>query len=281
MIFQGRSGGNCSVTCKIKFNLKSLILSGFLLFISSSTNALESPLHLGAVFAREIDKRLNPPLEEIRYIADHASIALNREGLGQLPPQYLAVVDRNPKIQVIFIYWMDSEATLQLIGASPVSTGRPGGFDYFETPVGVFQHSIKNMDFRAEGSKNSNGIRGYGIRGMRVFDFGWQQAKRGWGNRKLSTMRLQMHATDPDLLEHRLGSVLSKGCIRIPASLNLFIDRYGILDADYALAIHKGKTLWVLNTARDMTPWPGQYLVVIDTIRKKRPKWASIIFRTR
>ena len=75
-------------------------------------------------------------------------------------------------------------------------------------------------------------------------------------------MRLQMHATDPDLLERRLGSVQSKGCIRIPASLNRVIDRYGVLDADYERA------------QRTPVPFPGRYLMVVDSEREDRPQWS-------
>jgi hypothetical protein len=84
-------------------------------------------------------------------------------------------------------------------------------------------------------------------------------------------MRLQMHATDPHLLEPRLGTAQSKGCIRIPAALNEFIDRYGILDADYEQAMAAGQTFWALRRDRTPTPWPGRYLVVVDSARKTRP----------
>ena len=131
------------------------------------------------------------------------------------------------------------------------------------------------MDFRAEGTKNSLGIRGYGVRGMRVYDFGWVMAERGWGTPGKSIMRLQMHATDPVALEPRLGRWHSKGCIRIPASLNRFIDRYGLIDADYERAAHEGRNLWVLLPARTTTPWPGKYLVVVDSERESRPAWAA------
>ena len=52
---------------------------------------------------------------------------------------------------------------------------------------------------RAEGTRNALGIRGYGERGMRVYDFGWVMGDRGWGTGGRSAMRLQMHATDPSL----------------------------------------------------------------------------------
>ena len=68
---------------------------------------------------------------------------------------------------------------------------------------------------------------GRGRKGTRVYDFGWVPAAKGWGNGAMSVMRLQMHATDPDQLERRLGTAQSKGCIRIPASLNEFISGRG------------------------------------------------------
>jgi hypothetical protein len=155
-----------------------------------------------------------------------------------------------------------------------VSTGRVGSFDHFRTPTGVFAHSLDNPDFRAEGTFNENGIRGYGERGMRVFDFGWVQAERGWGAGGFSPMRLQMHATDPDRLAPRLGRAESKGCIRIPAGLNRFLDRRGVLDADYAQAVARGERLWILRPDRVPVVDPGRWLVVIDSGARQRPAWA-------
>jgi hypothetical protein len=235
---------------------------------------VQTPLDMTAIYARAIDKRLEVPAPVALYYAALLDEALTQAGLVALPDQYLVLVDRSPQVQAVFMYWKGAGALAQLIGASPASTGRPGRFDYFETPVGVFAHSLDNLDFRAEGTTNENGIRGYGIKGMRVFDFGWQQAHRGWGDRKSSTMRLQMHATDPDLLEHRLGSAQSKGCIRIPATLNWLIDHYGLLDADYDNAATDGKALWMLPPDREPTPWPGRYLIVVDSMAAQRPSWA-------
>jgi len=107
-----------------------------------------------------------------------------------------------------------------------------------------------------------------------VYDFGWQKALRGWGGDGESPMRLQMHATDPDMLEPRVGTPQSKGCIRIPAALNAFIDRYGLLDADYERAAAQGKHLWVLRPDRQPTPWSGRYLVIVDSARSGHPAWA-------
>lgn len=237
--------------------------------------ALESPLELAAIYAATVDKRLDVPAAEADYYAGLIAARLSQAALTGLPSQYLVLVDSSTRVQAVFVYWKATDALPQLIGASPASTGRVGRVDYFETPTGIFAHSLDNLDFRAEGTKNSKGIRGYGVRGMRVFDFGWQEATRGWGNRGVSTMRLQMHATDPTVLERRLGSAQSKGCIRIPATLNQLIDRYGLLDADYEQAQAEGRTFWVLHPARQSTPWSGRYLIVLDSQRESRPPWAT------
>lgn len=260
--------------CFIFSAIKRLIILVFLLCVSVSAASIESALDLASIYANMVDKRLDLPAEEINDYANRIIDTLNEVGLNDLPAQYILVVDRSPLVQAIFLYWIDSDAVPSLIGASPVSTGHPGRFDYFETPTGVFRHSLDNLDFRAEGTKNSNGIRGYGVKGMRVFDFGWQQAIKGWGNGGVSTMRLQMHATDPDLLENRLGTAQSKGCIRIPATLNLFIDQYGLLDADYEKALDDGHLFWMLDPKRQPTRWSGRYLIVLDTLRTERPAWA-------
>ena len=57
-------------------------------------------------------------------------------------------------------------------GAAPVSTGLPGCCEHFLTPLGVFDHSLANPDFRAEGTKNKLGFRGYGRKGLRIYDPG-------------------------------------------------------------------------------------------------------------
>ena len=42
-----------------------------------------------------------------------------------------------------------------------------------------------------------------------------------------------MHATDPAYLARRIGRPASEGCVRVPADMNRFMDRHGVLDADY------------------------------------------------
>lgn len=256
--------------------VQKLLLAALTVLASFTVTALESPLTLAALYARSVDKQLLVPADETQLYGGLIVNALNQAGLTQLPDQYLMLVDRNRNVQALFIYWKATGAFPLLIGASPISTGQPGRYDYFETPTGVFEHTIANLDFRAEGTKNEHGIRGYGIKGMRVFDFGWQLATRGWGDRGMSMMRLQMHATDPDYLEKRLGNINSKGCIRIPASLNQLIDHYGLLDADYERAMLEGDSFWMLPPDRSPTPWSGRYLIIVDSMRETRPTWAEL-----
>lgn len=136
-------------------------------------------------------------------------------------------------------------------------TGLPGRYEHFTTPLGVFDHSMANPDFRAEGTKNTLGFRGCGRKGMRIYDFGWVDAPRGWGQGEMGVMRLQMHATDPDLSAQRLGTAQSEGCVRVPAKLNDFNDCHALLDADYEHALAGGARLWVLRAVRpDWPPLP-------------------------
>ncbi len=226
-------------------------------------------------FTQEVTRRLNVPASEQRAYGVRLQKALADANLGDLAGEYIVMVDRAPNVQALFIYFRATPTNAWLmIGASPVGTGWPGKYDHFLTPLGVFHHSPDNMDFRAEGTTNENGIRGYGHRDMRIYDFGWVDGERGWGKGGKSPMRFQMHATDPDRLEALLGIRHSKGCVRIPASLNTFLDRHGILDDDYQARVEAGKSLWVLRHDRDITPIAGRYLVVIDGARKTRPAWS-------
>ncbi|MFC0575048.1 L,D-transpeptidase [Paraburkholderia solisilvae] len=227
------------------------------------------------IFAHDVTRRLKVPPAEQRAYGARLQAALDASTLGGLSGEYVVLVDRNQNVQALFVYFRAVPADdWQLIGAAPVATGRPGQFDHFITPLGVFEHTPDNMDFRAEGTMNQNGIRGYGRHDMRIFDLGWAQGERGWGKGGFSEMRFQMHATDPDRLEPLLGIRHSKGCVRIPATLNAFLDHYGILDAEYENLIDSGRSLWVLHSDRQVTPWAGRYIVVVDSQRKARAAWS-------
>ncbi|WP_321790737.1 hypothetical protein [Burkholderia pyrrocinia] len=240
-------------------------------------NATARAIDMRKRFTQEVTRRLNVPISEQRAYGERLQKALADADLGDLAGEYVALVDRAPNVQTLFIYFRATPANAWLmIGASPVGTGLPGKYDHFLTPLGVFHHSPDNMDFRAEGTTNENGIRGYGHRDMRIYDFGWVDGERGWGKGGVSSMRFQMHATDPDRLESLLGIRHSKGCVRIPASLNAFFDQHGLLDDDYQARVEAGKSLWVLRRDRDITPIAGRYLVVIDSARKTRPAWSPL-----
>jgi hypothetical protein len=241
--------------------------------IGESLATAPTPMELSDVFKARVDRQLAVPADEAAHYAALALAALSQAGIAPRS-QYIAVVDRAPNVQAMLIYWIGPETQPLLIGATAVSTGRGGAPDHFETPLGVFEITPANPDFRAEGTRNSLGIRGYGAKGMRVFDLGWQQARRLWGAGGFSTMRLQMHATDPDLLEPRLGSAQSKGCIRIPASLDRLLDHFGVLDAAYLAAAAEGSSLWVLPADQEPVEDAGRYLIVVDSGRTSRPAWS-------
>lgn len=196
-----------------------------------------------------------------------AQAALARAGVVLGRPQLLVVVDRNPNRQELCILLARQRAPWQVIGGSRVSTGQSGRRGYFITPTGVFMHTAAIVDYRAEGTFNENHIRGLGLKGMRVWDFGWQTARKGWTtDDETGEIRLLLHATDPDYLEQRLGRPASKGCIRIPAAMNRFLDRYGVLDARYDVAARTNPRIAaVLPPDRQPNPLAGDLLVVIDS----------------
>ncbi len=235
--------------------------------------AISDIAELSTAFAREVDRRLELPASEQEAYAGWLAQALAAAGVAVERAQLLVLVDRSEHVQAAMVWWLPVQGPARLVGAAPASTGRPSGFEHFETPLGVFDHSIDNPDFRAEGTRNAQGICGYGAKGMRVFDFGWVRARRAWAPGE-QEMRLQLHATDPRQLEPRLGQRASKGCIRIPATLNTFLDRRGVLDAAYEEAMAAGRRFWVLRADRQPTPWPGRLLVVVDSQRAARPDWA-------
>jgi len=184
--------------------------------------------------------------------------------------QYFVYADRNPATQIIFLAFYDAAArTVRLLGADFISSGklRPGK-DSFLTPVGVFENLPENWGYRAQGTKNDKGWRGLGARGSRVWDFGYQQAPRQFRQGVYdSQMRLLMHATDPDHGEPRLGGPDSKGCVRISAAANAFLDRHAILDRLYEqlAATETSRDMWLFRTDRAPTAHPGSYLVIGDS----------------
>ncbi len=185
-------------------------------------------------------------------------------------PQLLVVVDRNPQVQQLAIVLARPEGEWQTVGGTKVSTGSMGRFDHYITPRGVFRLTDAILGYRAEGTLNENGIRGLGAKGMRVWDFGWQVAMKGWnagpGKPDRIPIRLMMHATDPARLEQRIGRPASQGCIRIPSAMNRFLDRHGVLDAEYERsAVTDIRFRALLLPGREPSLLAGNTLVVVDS----------------
>jgi len=184
-------------------------------------------------------------------------------------PQLLVAVDRNPAVQQMRVILAVPGGQWEVIGGGKVSTGRSGRKGYYITPAGVFPHTDAILDYRALGTYNENHIRGLGIKGRRVWDFGWQTAQKGWLNDgSTGEIRMLMHSTDPDNLEARLGRPDSEGCVRVSAAMNVFLDRHAVLDADYLRAA-KTDPRFAAILAPDGVPSPyaGTYLVVFDSTR--------------
>jgi hypothetical protein len=231
---------------------------------------------LAADFLRDVAPRLDVPAIERTAYAARLRQALDTAGIDIAIPQFVLLVDRSPQVQAALLYWGANGQGWDFIGATQVSTGVPGRFEHFTTPLGVYAHTLVNPDFRAEGTKNKLGFRGYGSKGMRIYDLGWVKAPRGWGDGAMGVLRLQMHATDPDRGAPRLGTRQSEGCIRIPEKLNDFLDRHGVLDADYERALASGAELWVMRADRIPSASPGRYIVVIDSNHSTRPGWSPL-----
>ncbi len=265
------------IFCRLSFFFFCGLLMPPMLFAGQAHEFnVSSSQSLATEFALQVAPRLLPPHNVQISYAQGLQNALEGAGIKVATPQYVVLVDRNPHVQAVLLYFGSTQVGWVFIGASPTSTGLPGEFDHFLTPLGVFEHSLANLDFRAEGTKNEFGFRGYGGKGMRVYDFGWVQSEQGWGKRGVSEMRLQMHTTDPQFAEPLLGIPRSKGCIRIPATLNDFIDRYGLLDADYVLAQEQGRRFWVMRPDRTPVQDAGRYLIVINSGGSTRPLWSPL-----
>lgn len=214
------------------------------------------------------------PAHDQRWIdLARAELATANEAIDH--PQLIVVVDRSQRVQQLMIVLATPAADWKVIGGSRVSTGQKGRFDHYVTPRGVFHNTDAILGFRAEGTLNENGIRGLGAKGMRVWDFGWHVAMKGWtevaGKPDRTPIRLMLHATDPDKLEQRLGRPASQGCVRVPSTMNRFLDRHGVLDADYERAATTDiKFRALLLPGRAPSPLAGNTLVVVDS--SERPQ---------
>lgn len=219
---------------------------------------------------RRTDLLAAPPQEYRDRIRADALAKLLGAGMDPALDQYFVYADRNPATQILFLAYYDAgNRRVVLLGTDFISSGklRPGD-DSFLTPLGAFEHLPDHWGYRAEGTKNAKGWRGLGAKGSRVWDFGYQQAPRQFRQGVYdSQMRLLMHATDPDNGEPRLGGPDSKGCVRVSAAANAFLDRRAILDRHYEkiAAEEKDRDMWLLRADRSPVAHPGSYLVVGDS----------------
>lgn len=194
-------------------------------------------------------------------VAEDKAVLAQKTQSGDLKiesTQFVVVANVLYKKQTASLWMVDPQGNAELIGAGKTSSGRRGRFDYYLTPNGIFQNASENGNFRAEGTKNEHGIRGYGVKGMRIYDLGWQETYGGWGKLNPAKIRLQMHSTDPTYLEGRLGMPDSKGCVRVHEKFNRFVDTNAVLDRSFE---ENGPT-WVLNKGRHASPYSGSYVVI-------------------
>lgn len=240
--------------------IKHKILAFYLIFAGFSVFA-QTPEEIFNLYKSEVITVVNSPEEKENLLKTmNDVISQNNPLIGN---QYFVVADRNPLKQNIYIAYYDS--TLNKVALSEpakISTGSTRK-KHFITPLGWFENSPENPSYRAMGTKNENGVRGYGVKGMRVWDFGWQPAQAGWRKDPyIIDIRLQMHATDPDIMEQRLGKPDSQGCVRVQAKLNNFLDKYGVIDKKYEEISSKA---WVLRKDRTPVKEAGSFLLVIET----------------
>jgi hypothetical protein len=193
--------------------------------------------------------------------------AIETAGIVVDQPQLLLAVDRNPAVQEIHLVLARPDGERwEVIGGSHVSTGKPGRREHFKTPIGVFLNDGSILGYRAQGTYNENHIRGLGVQGMRVWDFGWQTTDNWHTEGTTTQIRLEMHATDPDVLEPRIGKPDSEGCVRVPTALNRFLEHHGIIDADLErVAVTDRRFRALLPADREPTPLAGHALVVYDS----------------
>ena len=241
--------------------------------VSAALDDKPEVARLRAALMREVPSVIIDKSEREQAWITETKAAIAAGGPAIDRSQLLVVVDRNPSVQQMRIVLARPNGAWESLGGSKASTGQTGRHDYYLTPIGVFLHTDAILDWRAEGTFNANHIRGLGLKGTRVWDFGWQLATKGWGTGEdQGEIRLLLHATDPAYLEQRLGHPASKGCVRIPAAMNRFLDHYGILDSDYEqVAKADPRFEALLLPTRAPTPLAGNALVVVDSSEPSRP----------
>src|SRR5690349_2225404 len=81
----------------------------------------------------------------------------------------------------------------------------------------------------------------------------------GWNANEVGGLKSFLHCNFD-------GRPASQGCIRVPAAMNRFLDRHGVLDADIERAAQNDPRYRnLLPLDRESTPLAGRLLVVIDS----------------
>lgn len=235
--------------------------------VLSPHEAMIEAKKLALLLRREVPHVIRPDAAHRAAIIADARAAITASGQAITRPQIVVVVDRNPRVQLMTLLLAMPDAPWQVLGGTRVSTGTRGRKFYYVTPTGVFANTDAILGYRAQGTVNEHGIRGNGVRGMRVWDFGWHEAEKGWLHTgETGAIRLELHATDPHFEEWKLGHPASEGCIRVSSAMNRFLDMHGVLDVDYERAAAddiRFRALLLPN--RTPTGLAGNLLVVIDT----------------
>lgn len=180
--------------------------------------------------------------------------------------EFLLIVDASFDCQCAALAFVSDNGQVFSSSAFKVSTGDSRKFHYL-TPSGYFEHSIDTGTYRALGTPNEHGIRGIGLKGARVWDLGWQKTTHAKSDQVVD-IRFQLHATDP-VLEAKLGTPQSQGCIRLSAGVNYFLDTYAILDKDFLKDQKTGKPYWALRDNRFEIEHVGSIIYVIPSVKTK------------
>lgn len=216
-----------------------------------------TPYELALHYGMRVDRRLRVPADAVDLYGLMAEDGLLEHEQAVRAPQYLLVVDSNPNVQAAFLFWRLVAGNYRLMGASPASTGCRAQADHFETPQGLFDCAHRAAPGRTASSSRP---------GLRVYDFSRRRAHGAAGVKTGVGMSLQARAADAKA-QRLLGTAQSDGCILLPSTLIAFLDEFGVLDG----AVTGGRPA---RAGHQQLPYPGRYLLVVDSERDERPQWS-------
>lgn len=226
-----------------------LVAAGAFASFATHASAVCTPRDLAQRYAAQVERSLVVPGNEVHI---YGALAENElAGLGEpalRAPQYLLVVDSCPAIQVAFLFWRMLPGHLQLVGASPASTGDPVRPGCVATPCGVFSQA----EARAAGALAS-----------RVYDFGVRRVRMPGSGIVPMHLRAQSAQGRSRSL---LGRPQSDGRVLLPPSLVAFLDAYRVLDGAQGDAT---------TASGEVLPFAGRSMVVLDSEREDRPGWTA------